>query len=192
MGPDERERFTDELLDATLRQYGSVTPRAGLEQRLLAGVRAIESAATAPRRWQWVALAAAASLAVALGIYVAVPSEETQPATPSAQAPDVTKPVERPAVPTEEGTKPAPRRTLAKGAPPRALQPKLDVFPAPAAISEQERLALYYARRAPAEVLVAAAAAVEKPLTSLHIEEIKVEPLQPEGTGENPPDGIQK
>jgi hypothetical protein len=203
MESNERERFTDELLDAALRQYGSVEPRAGLEQRTLAGVRAKESEATAPRwRWQWMAVAAAAVVVLALGIYLAVrreaPTREPviadKPAItpPSGPAPSVTPAPEKPA-PRETAKvpkPPAPRAVVASSA---AAHPKLDVFPAPAAISEQERVALFYARRAPQEALLAAAAKANQPLTSVHIEEIQVAPLaEPQGTQENPQDGIQK
>ena len=202
MEPNERERFTDELLDAALRQYGAVEPRAGLEQRMLAGVRAKESETTVSWwRWQWVAVAAAA-VVLALGIYLAVrreaPAREPviadKPAIaqPSGPAPFTPAP-EKPA-PSETARTPKPltRRAVVASSGAAPAHPKLDVFPAPAAISEEERVALYYARRAPQEAWLAAAAKAKEPLASLYIEEIQVAPLaEPQGTGENPQDGSQ-
>jgi hypothetical protein len=208
MEPNERERFTDELLDAALRQYGSVEPRAGLEQRVLAGVRAGENEATARWwRWQWVTVAVAAVLMIALGVYLAVPRENAARPPEIANKPAMPQPGNiAPAMPPEpvpaapvpprevaEAPKALPRRAVVAAVIVAPAHTKRDVFPAPAPISEQERVALHYAQRAPQEALLAAAAKANQPPTSLHIEEIQVAPLaEPQGTEENPQDGIQK
>jgi len=58
------DQFVDELLDASLKRYGAGDPRAGLEMRLLAGVRGRQGAARR-RRLVW-------ALAVCAGMLAAV------------------------------------------------------------------------------------------------------------------------
>ena len=51
MSQNEHSRFVDDLLDASLAQYRSVEPRPGLENRILARLRTEQ--ATAPPGWAW-------------------------------------------------------------------------------------------------------------------------------------------
>ena len=60
MNLDEKERFIDEWLDRTLTQYGQAEPRPGLENRVLAAVRA-ERVRARPLRWRWQPVLAALS-----------------------------------------------------------------------------------------------------------------------------------
>jgi hypothetical protein len=64
MEPHDRDQF-DELLDGALRHYGEVAPRAGLEGRVLARLKAADRQSHSPMRWVW-GLAAAATAIVAL------------------------------------------------------------------------------------------------------------------------------
>jgi hypothetical protein len=49
MHDDKRDQFVDELLEASLKQYGGEEPRSGLETRILASLRTRERAVQ--RRW---------------------------------------------------------------------------------------------------------------------------------------------
>ena len=61
----EHNRFVDELLEAALARYRSTEPRPGLEERVLANLRA--SPRPAPwLRWTWLPAATAAALAIAV------------------------------------------------------------------------------------------------------------------------------
>jgi len=51
MSQNEHSRFVDDLLDASLAQYRSVEPRPGLENRILARLRTEQ--ATSPPGWAW-------------------------------------------------------------------------------------------------------------------------------------------
>jgi hypothetical protein len=66
MNPEERDQFTEQLLDATLRRYSTAEPAPGLEERLLSKLAATP---VTPRlvshRWPWM-LAAAAALLIAV------------------------------------------------------------------------------------------------------------------------------
>jgi hypothetical protein len=161
---NDEHRF-DEQLDAALAKYSDVVPTPGLETRMLSMVRA----SAGPMRWRfyWVPW-----VAVPLGLFAAFwifslgrrepdwSIEINKSRTGTATANNVT--------PTGIGNKPSAPQTLAKRAmvqqktvrvagPVKEQQPtlvRMAVFPAPLAISPEERLVLAYLRRTPkAEVI---------------------------------------
>lgn len=151
MNREERERMVDRLLNEALAPH-EVEPRAGLEQRILANLRAQPE----PRpwwRWMW---APAAVAAVVLLVIVLRPTRPSQPATPPVsvdrrQAPAVTTKAAPPLVATRRKLvrrKPVPRTTvLAKTEPAGPRQP---IF-APARLSEAERALLAMLQSKPDE-----------------------------------------
>lgn len=162
MDPQRKERIVDEVLDRALGPQ-LVEPRAGLEERILANL------ASQPQRrpwWRWIwvpALAAAAVLAVVIGIRVmhrevVAPTQanKTVP-TPKQQVAEMPTPVkpERQVAKHVAPRLSAPQRsvTLAKAEP---QPPRLDVFPTPVPLSDQERLLLALSRRQRGEVEIAA------------------------------------
>lgn len=161
MNHEEREQFADQFLDAALKQYSAAEPRPGLEDRILTNLAATAS----PRRsvfampgFAWAAAAAFALLLIAFGIWHSRrPAEVAHtPAQPAVAAQLPLAPALPAAMPPPVTTKrrhKIPAQELALREPPR-----LDQFPSPEPLSDQERLLLTYLRTTPREeVLVAVA-----------------------------------
>lgn len=163
MNREERERMVDRVLNEALAPQ-EMEPRAGLEQRILANLRAQPE----PRpwwRWVWAAVAVAL-IALAVGL----------------QMMDLTPPAKPPVAARQPSPAPAPKivpapAVRAQVRPPRgspstpviaaSVTPpgpsRQDVFPSPEPLSEQERLFYQFVRQSPREaVQVAQMQAVER------------------------------
>jgi hypothetical protein len=153
----ENERFEDRLLDASLSLYASDAPRAGLESRVLARVRAARRAERF-RVWAWAgALTAAVVLALTLRIpWRPPPPVKTARIAIGSYLPPVAA---RVTAPTRE-LRARPGR--ARRAQPAERRP--EQFPTPAPLSEQEKLLLVYVKETPKSVLAAAPTNTEKDL----------------------------
>jgi hypothetical protein len=160
-------------LDAALAKYAAVEPRAGLEDRVLANLRAEREHAAARVWWRWPALGAAA-----LVLVVAAISLIGRPGKP---APDITAHQAA----TSQGDKQLGTRiasnevgipvrpTLPEGAkrparhgvhPPQAIVadgPRLDHFPSPRPLSDEEKLLVRYVRDFPQDAVMIARAQAE-------------------------------
>jgi hypothetical protein len=147
----------DRLLDAALKQYAAVQPREGLEGRILAHLRSQSSERASHAWWRWLA-AAAAVAALAVIITMAwrphAKSQLTVAQHPPASA----------AVPNLAATS-QPKRVIQR--PKRRLHavvdaqvakalPKLDQFPSPQPLSEQEKLLASYVAVYPKQAAVLA------------------------------------
>ncbi len=186
---EDKNKFIDELLDASLRHYTSDEPRAGLESRILASVRAANRAGRRRVVWMWATGASAAVLMIA-GVTVYI--SHYQPAPVRAPAPvAATKPVPVPhpqinVAAQTETAKPetAMRQTLTQGhaaterTPQRwAMARRPEQFPTPAPLSEQEKLLLAYVASAPKSEL--STPVVHDPeIEPLQIPEIKIARIQ--------------
>ena len=155
MNREERERLVDSVLDRALGPQG-VEPRSGLEERILANLPKERE----PRPWwRWMlvpALAAAAVLAVAIGMRVMhrgtpVPVQANR-TTEQPKQEVVVKPqapVQQPLVPPRQmakrvvpkATETTPKVEVASAKVGQQL-PRQAVFPSPAPLTEQERLLL--------------------------------------------------
>jgi len=143
MNASDRDRFVDELLEASLRRYRSEEPRAGLEARILAGVRASEDASQRPT-WAWALGVTGAALAVIV-IVLAMPRR--QPVPGHLPMPVVAVKPEAPAIGPRAVS--APPKAIRRG-PRAALAPRRpEQFPTPAPLSEEEKLLLAYASQVP-------------------------------------------
>ena len=153
----------DRVLDAALAKYTAVEPRTGLEERVLANLRSAAPLANGAW-WRWsLAVAAAAVLLIA----ITLAWRSRAPSRPAiANHPTSTE--HRNAAPEKDVAQhdtnaiPRPRiarRTHALGsASVVAAVPKLDQFPSPHPLSEQEQiLAAYVAQFHDEAVLVARA-----------------------------------
>ena len=162
MNPEERDQFTEQLLDATLRQYSTAEPAPGLEKRLLASL-ALAPPKPKPiaHRWPWM-LAAAAVLLIAVVSTATlwhrpapqVANDSTLQATPVVRADQPTPVVSILSAPSKsELALPATRHhaTTTVNTP----APHQELFPTPAPPSEQERLLLSYVDRTPVPELLA-------------------------------------
>ena len=135
----------DRLLDAALKQYAAVQPREGLEGRILARMRSETAESASHAWWRWLT-AAAAVAALALIITMALrPHARPQPMV--AQHPSGTLPAAKLAAssqPKKAVQRPTRRvHAVADIQVPKAL-PKLDQFPSPQPLSEQEKLLASY------------------------------------------------
>lgn len=159
MEPNEKERSLDEWLDAGLRQYGQAEPRLGLETRILARVRAErENAPT--RRWLWwPALAGlTAILLIGVGVFL-VKSKDSgvqSPLAKGSQAPleqKAPEPSQAKGSPIQQASSRR-IRTIPRPARSHVAEPvlaRLDQFPSPQPLSEQEVILARYLEQFPRE-----------------------------------------
>jgi hypothetical protein len=181
MDPIERERdrdvdggLDDQWLESALIQFGKAEPRVGLENRLLANLRAERAQAYLRRRW-WRALGIVASLAAILvAVRVEERDRERKPestaatsTTNRAEARELVQPRPIPQIVHPATTHPArevvrrrpahrPTRDLAV-----ASTPKLAQFPSPQPLSEQERILASYVAKYPEHAALVAQARAE-------------------------------
>ena len=135
----------DRLLDAALKQYAAVQPREGLEGRILARMRSETAESASHAWWRWLT-AAAAVAALALIITMALrPHARPQPMV--AQHRSVALPAAKLAASSQQRKavqRPTRRvHAVADIQVPKAL-PKLDQFPSPQPLSEEEKLLASY------------------------------------------------
>jgi len=158
---DEKQKELDRELDTALAKYAAVEPRVGLEERVLASLRAGQ--AQVPERvwWRW---SVAGALAAIIVVALALASRSSRP-----HAPVIANHHPAPAASVE----PSGTRASSSGSaiprtpvrPPRkaemAANPRLDQFPSPRALSEQEKLLVRYVREFPEEAVLIAQAQAE-------------------------------
>jgi hypothetical protein len=181
-------------LDAALAKYSAVEPRSGLENRVLASLRAERARVPDHGWWRWTiasAITAAIILAVAVGWRsgrLSRPTIARRPAVTTQAPPNFgTRATSR------SNTESPPnhaviRRARTFSAHPLvaiASSPKLDQFPSPRPLSEQERMALDYVQRSPDE----AALFAQAQMALAQREELERNALRPGAAG---PSGIEK
>jgi hypothetical protein len=179
MDETERNQFADDLLNASLARYSTVTPRPGLEGRILANAKA----AKARRTWfvwaGWLAAGAAAAL-IAIGV-LSLRHRLTIPAPPTRV--EVVKPT------VEDGLTSAPR--VQQGHAPRKpvmqrarpitsvvarAEVRQAVFPSPEPLTSEEKLMVKYVDKTPTEVLLASVPEFTK-IQEIQIKELEISPL---------------
>ena len=159
MQSKDKEQFVNGWLAAALKHYGQAEPRAGLENRVLAAMRAEREQRTQNWKW-WPALAAGtAILTIAACVFMAK-SEGRKTHSPIAK--NHTVPVEVSRTNTNPASKPhiedAANQKPHFGAPRRSLQivhasatARLEQFPSPEPLSEQEKILARYVQQFPHE-----------------------------------------
>jgi len=156
----------DRELDAALARYVAVEPRAGLERRILANLRT-QQAEVAERGWlRWGVGAALASLIVvaALAWRSGLPSQPVALTHPSA-APQSTQTTATHLAPGAAAQRQATSKRRDSSSRPSqpvmADAPKLDQFPSPQPLSEQELALARYVQSFPGEATLIAQAQEE-------------------------------
>ncbi|MFZ0317747.1 MAG: hypothetical protein WAL56_01370 [Candidatus Sulfotelmatobacter sp.] len=165
----------DREIDAVLAQY-SAEPRAGIEERVLANLRIERERSPARGWWQWTTVAALVTLLLAASIvfwrsvqqsrhYAARPSQTIQDDTGNrtqVAASQGTNQILRPR-PTAEKKKSTAHllRHVSLHASALAAGPKLDRFPSPQPLSEQEKILASYVARYPEHAALIAQARAE-------------------------------
>ena len=169
MDPNDKDRFVDDLLDASLLCYRSEEPRAGLENRILANVRASDRALQ-PHRWvwAWTLAASAAVLIVAVVVlrFTSRPASRTATTLPALQT--IAPKTETPKVVAV--APPVTRIPRTPSQRPQTATAKLrrpEQFPTPAPLSEVERLMLAYLAQTP-----------KSELSTPTVRDAKMEPLE--------------
>jgi hypothetical protein len=163
----EKNRQIDEWLEAALKQYGKVEPRAGLENRVLASVRAERERARTPR-WQWwpVFVVVTAIVVMGVGIFL-VRAKTAAPLTKQ----NVMEPVGQPAKLTTETSnvgvqqvthkRPTVSRTARRREIASAAKAGTNQFPSPQPLSDQEIMLARYIEQFPREATLMARAQTE-------------------------------
>jgi hypothetical protein len=162
----------DRELDMALAKYAAVEPRAGLEDRVLANVRAERSRIPDRVWWRWSvagALAAVVVVALTLAWRSGRPSPPVVENYPAPTIPSAPKPATQ--MPSNGGVKQilgsqaesreraTLRRPVIRRAQPEAhasANPKLDQFPSPQPLSEQEKLLAKYIEQYPERAVLLA------------------------------------
>jgi hypothetical protein len=162
----------DNALDAALAKYAAVEPRAGLEDRILANLQAERARVPERAWWRWSvagALAAVVVVALALAWRSGKPTRPVvahhSPAMTKASKDPATLAVssggadERPLHASNSAirrtTNPVRRETVV------AANPKLDQFPSPQPLSEQEKILQSYVAQYPEKAVLIARARSE-------------------------------
>jgi len=167
---DDRRKESDQLdrtLDAALAKYASVEPREGLEERILANLCSQDARAAEPTWWNWRFVAAVAAVLMIAAVVVWRWNKPTLP--PVATHPPALKQAPfAPEVAHGEENNAAPRKskrhpTLRHQREPEILAagPKLDVFPTPLPLSEQEKILATYVARYPQHAALVAEARMD-------------------------------
>lgn len=168
---DREQDELDRVLDAALAKFAAVQPRSGLEERVLAHLRAEQARVPDRAWWRWSAIAAVAAVIVVLlalslrsdkpsppiainhlSIPTQAPKERATQVVPNAQRREV-RPQER-----------AVRKLAVPTSPPEvgiARAPKLEQFPSPQPLSEQEKLLCNYVAQNPEQAVLLARARTE-------------------------------
>jgi hypothetical protein len=162
----EHDRL-NHVLDVALTRYGAVEPGAGLEQRLLSRLRS--ETRTIPIRawWRWSAAGALASLLVIACLPAwqsGGPAKTVAQHQPSAPI-EILTPPSTSATSSVPGPVRFPSARAAHARPRRshplaavAREPKLDQFPSPRPLSEEELALTRYVKQFPSEAIVVARA----------------------------------
>jgi hypothetical protein len=152
MTTDDKNRTVGRWLDAGLKQHSQVVLSEDLENRILANLRAERD--RHPYYWHWVPVLAGLIVVASLAIFwpkqAAQPVVRTavvmpQPSQAIKSTPKIASPTRRTPLRHDAG-KSAHDSTV-------ATAPKLDQFPSPRPLSQQEELLLAYVRQVPKEDL---------------------------------------
>jgi len=182
MHDEKPSQFLDELLEASLERYGGGEPRAGLEMRIMAGVRSRQGAARRLRLVWATAVCAGLLAAVVLVFHSArAPGRHS---TTSASGAHKT-PLQAAKAPASPGSASArlgtPRLVRGPKEKPRTPKPGVratrrpEQFPTPMPLTEQEKLLLAYVANASKPDLLAETNHAE---ATADIPSIKVAPLE--------------
>jgi hypothetical protein len=167
-GRDTKANPLDHELDTALAKYAAIEPRQGLEERILANLKS-EQERAAHSWWRWPAVAALAAVIV-MALSLAWRSRHSTENT-AAQHPmhsnehagtQVANNAGSGSIPPHDAPRKPTPHTVFRPAAVVARAPKLDQFPSPQPLSEQEKmLTEYVAQHHQQAVLVARARMVE-------------------------------
>jgi len=165
----DRERLVDSWLDASLKQYGETEPRPGPEGRLWANLR-MERERRPDGRWRWApGLAVLLAVMVGGGIFWAhgpgalpgtTAEHRSAPVVPK-QAPAQLAATEARSPADSASLSSVPRTGTRRSAAAVADKPRLEQFPSPQPLSEQEEMLARYVQEDTQEAKLVAKAQTE-------------------------------
>lgn len=168
--PQENDAFSHKL-DAALAEYAAVEPRAGLEQRILANLRAEQFQTPDRARWRW---AVAGTVAAVMVVTLALlwrsdqPSERVVANHSKAAVQDSKESGTQVAAHNSVASRPRTHVPIRRASANRlrtaavaANGPKLDQFPSPQPLSEQEKILASYVSQDPEHAALIAQARME-------------------------------
>ena len=157
----------DRVLDAALAKYAAVQPRNGLEERVLANLRSTAPSANTTW-WRWSLAAAAMAMLLMVITFAWRSRTPSHPAIANRPAPTEHRnagPEMHVARRDPTAIPPRPRRAhkthVPGSAPVVADAPKLDQFPSPHPLSEQEKILASYIAQVHDEAVMVARARTE-------------------------------
>ncbi len=169
-----RHDALDRELDAALAKYVAAEPRAGLEERILASLRIEQERATERSWWRWPAITTLAVVILAAAV-VMWRSESPTPEITARQPSATTQTNERAGtqvVNNGESASISPKRTgRGRQLQPHAVRPtvevvdsspKLEQFPSPQPLSEQEKILARFVTKYPEHAALIAQARTEQ------------------------------
>lgn len=156
----------DDQLEAALAKYAAVEPRTGLEERILANLKSRPSSSTRVAWWRWAAVVAAALIVTSLVLWVEKHNAQQivrRPTTSSEQASHQTIAQSAPPNSTRRVNPVKVRRTAKRSftQPLATAELKLDRFPSPRPLSEEELALVRYVQSFPREATLIAQAQEE-------------------------------
>ena len=189
MRDNKPDQFVDELVEASLKLYGGEEPRAGLEMRVLAGVRSRQGA-TRRRRLVW-ALAACAGVLAGVVLVLHSAHAPSRKRLTIASLPRLT--MKPPAsIGSADSRLGSPR--LVQGPKQKTRTPKPGVrattrpehFPSPMPLTEQEKLLMTYLANTTKPGLLAETNKAEDAaeISSIQVAPLEIEPLDDSQSGE--------
>jgi hypothetical protein len=165
----------DRELDAALAKFAAVEPRTGLENRILANLRAERTHAAQHSSWRWPVAAALGAMIVVVAISLAWRSRKPDQNITTQHPPAIVQPPEHAGTQVAKNDAPKsirphdtrPRRRLttlavSSAATIVATAPKLDQFPSPQPLSEQEKILAHYVANYPEHAALIAQARTEE------------------------------
>lgn len=178
----------DSMLDAALAKYAAAEPRSGLEDRVLANLRAERARVPDRAWWRWsVSGALAAVIVVAVLAWrsskTSHPVVENRPSATTQSTPTSAQVSSNPEKQIRKDPDRSPRFVAARRASMHRSQPKvviagnpkLDQFPSPQPLSEQEKILASYVEKYPEQAVLLARARTEA-LRQDQLEEMKAFP----------------
>ena len=167
---NDRNPILDNLLDSGLKQYGQVLPRTGLETRVLANLRAEQENQVAHTWLWWPTVVTVTLCAFAAGALFMIRKPSNNPELRIQRSaldtdnqgrlgPVATNPASAPMLSpgSKWGTS---VRSRSRGAS-ISVEPRLEQFPSPAPLSEEEEALVRYIRERPHEAALMARAQAE-------------------------------
>lgn len=156
----------DDQLDSALAKYAAVEPRTGLEERILANLKSQPSPSTRVAWWRWAAVVAAALIVTSLVLWVEKHNAQQIVRRPTTSSEQALHPTIAQSAPPNSTRRVNPVKVRRAGKrsftqPLATAELKLDRFPSPQPLSEEELALVRYVQSFPKEATLIAQAQEE-------------------------------